>query len=89
MIDQFVVAPELQKFLSGVDSKALVNILWDIPFDGSADLLPSNPTAARRSLMFSRGGYSVDATPNPIEFNCYLKNLDGSSEMAVTTPRGF
>lgn len=88
MIRQFHVPAELQQFLSGVESKALINVVWDITFPGDAPLIPTNPNTTRRALMFSRIGEDAAATPDS-EFNCYLANVDGSSEQPVTTPRGL
>ncbi len=88
MITQFTVSPELQQFLSGLDSKALTNVIWNITFDGDAPALPTNPTTVRRSLMFSKLDFSDDATPTE-EYNAYIQNLDGTSETAVSVPRGF
>lgn len=86
MINQFLVPPELQQFLSGVQSKALVNVVWDQTFtDGF--ILPTNPSTVKRVLLFSMSGYSADATPNPLEYNCYVENLDGTTVTAITTPR--
>lgn len=88
MIRQFVVDPDLQQFLAGIQSKALANVVWNITFEEDAPLLPSNPSTVRRSLMFSKGGYTDDATPT-FEYNAFIQNLDGSSEVVVSSPRGL
>lgn len=87
MLRQFQVSPELQQFLSGIESKALADVTWDVTFPGEAPLLPVNPSGTRRSLMFSRSGDDGLATPAD-EFNCWLANLDFSNEQEVTFPRG-
>lgn len=87
MLRQFAVPPEVQQFLSGLDSAALLNVVWDINFPGEAPLLPTNPSSIRRSLVFSRNGDSGHATPVE-EYNCVLANLDYSNESPLTVPRG-
>lgn len=87
MISQFTVPPELQQFLSGVPSIALANVVWDIVFPDDAPVLPTNPGAVRRVLIFDKGAYSEDATPT-FEYDCYIENLDGSNIVPVTYPRG-
>lgn len=88
MITQFTLSPELQQFLSGIESKAFTNVVWDITFEGTAPTLPSNPATIRRSLLFSRLSFTEEATPVE-EYNCFIQNLDGSFETSVSTPRGL
>lgn len=87
MLRQFQVSSELQQFLSGLDTAALDNVTFNIFFPGDAPLLPMNPSGIRRSLMFSRVEDDGMATPAPI-YNCWLANLDYSSEQRVTYSRG-
>lgn len=86
MINQFIVAPELQQFLTGVSSKSLTNVIWDVTFPGTAPVLPTNPNSVRRILMFDKQVPSNDATPR-LEYNCFIENLDGSRQQTLTTAR--
>lgn len=88
MQQTFVVAPELQQFLSGLDSPALDNVLFDVDYTADV-LLPQNPDATRRILFFSKAAYSADATPNPDEVNCYRQNLNGTATEQITFARGI
>ncbi len=85
---QFTLSSELQQFLSGLQSKALANVVFSISFVGDAPTLPSNPSTVRRSLMFSKLSYTLDATPTA-EFNCFIQNLDGTLSSSVSVPRGI
>lgn len=85
---QYPLSSELQAFLSGIESNSMTNVLWNVTFTDDAPALPSNPTAVRRSLMFSRLDWTDDATPTE-EYNAYIQNLDGSSEQPVSVPRGL
>lgn len=85
MIRQFVLSPELQQFVQGLQSKATANVEFNIDFGSEeAPAIPTNPNTVRRSLMFSK----VDPD-NPTEYNAFIQNLDGSSETAVSVPRGL
>jgi hypothetical protein len=82
MIIQYTLSPELQQFLSGLQSKAVANVVFDATFSGDPPTLPSNPSTVRRSIMISR----LDSTP---EFNCFIKNMDGSGEIEISNPRSI
>ena len=83
---KFVVVPELQDFLSGVDSRALDNVLFDVAYNEDS-LLPQNPDATRRILFFDKAETVMGATPSPTEYNCYRQDLNGTSIEQITYPR--
>lgn len=88
MADRFTVLPELQQYLSGVPSRALTNIIWNYSFPDGDPALPTNPATVRRSLTFSKSAATDEASPL-LEYNCYISNLDGTSENQITFPRGI
>ena len=87
MLQQFTLSPELQQFVSGLQSKAVANVQFNIDFgDEEAPALPTNPNTVRRSLMFSKVDFTDEATPVE-EYNCFIQNLDGTTETPVSVPR--
>lgn len=89
MIRQFVVPSDLQQFLTGLPSARLANVVWDTNIPTQTLVIPTNPQTVRRVLIFDKSGFSSHATPNPLEYNCYLKTLDLTVETEVTFARGI
>ena len=85
----YALPVEVQEFLSQVPSRVFTNIVWNLPFDTSDNEIPSNPNGTRRSLIYDKAIFSADATPNPDEYNVFIKNLDNSTDLQVTFSRGF
>lgn len=84
MITQYVLSPEVQQFLSGVQSKALANVVFHIHFSGDAPALPSNPSTIRKSMMMDKQSMSDEATPT-LEYQCYIENMDGTRPHVIST----
>jgi hypothetical protein len=87
MIRQFVVAPELQQFLASIPSSALVNVVWSTEFPDGDPVLPFNPDAVRRVLIFDQGALGEEATPL-IQYNGWMMNLNASGQVQITFRRG-
>lgn len=89
MIKQFVVPLELQQFLTGLPGAALSNVLWDVQAPANALVIPFDPGATHRMLVYDKAGFSEEATPNPLEYNCRLVSLDGTVDDPITFARGI